>query len=126
MRRAVRVRFLGKQRGVNAAVDDPGAALARQLPDFVAAARIARVNADADDVAWLDGGGVDRIERLVNDDRVAPFGTGGGGEHIQPSRCDDRHAKRHVAGIQQVDASTHSVSGPFARKKRGRSGRAGR
>ena len=62
MRRAVRVRFFGKQRGVNPAVDDPGAALARQLPDFVSAARIARVNADAYDVARLDGGGVDRIE----------------------------------------------------------------
>jgi hypothetical protein len=111
MRRAVRVCFLRKQRGVNPAVDDPGTALARQLPYFVSAARIAGMNSDAHDVAWLDGGGIDRIERFVNDDRVAPFSTGGGGQHIQPSRCDDRHAKRYMARIEQVDASTHSSAG---------------
>ena len=38
---------------MDAAEDDPGAALARGAPDLVAAQRVARVDADADDVAWL-------------------------------------------------------------------------
>ena len=48
------VGFVREERGVNAAEDDPGAALARHPADFVAAQRIARMDADADDVARGD------------------------------------------------------------------------
>ena len=51
MRAAVLVRLLGKERRVNAAEDDPRAALARHAADLVAAQRVAGVDADADDVA---------------------------------------------------------------------------
>src|SRR5262249_27502434 len=96
---------------VDAAVYDPGAARARQLPHFVAATRIPGMNPDADHVAALDRRGVNRVERLVDDDWVAPFGAGCGGQHIQPSRGDDGHAKRHVAWVQEMDTSTHSSAG---------------
>ena len=43
-----------EERGVNAAEDDPGAALARQAADLVAAPRVAGVDADADDVTLGD------------------------------------------------------------------------
>ena len=46
-------RFFGIQRGVDAAVNDLRAALARQPSDLVAAQGVAGVDADADDVARL-------------------------------------------------------------------------
>ena len=45
--------LLGKQRGVNPAVDDPCAALARHPAHFIAAQGVAGVDADAHDVARL-------------------------------------------------------------------------
>src|SRR5262249_40081571 len=44
---AVLMRLFWKQRRVNSAVHDPGAALARQPSDFVSAPRISSVDADA-------------------------------------------------------------------------------
>ncbi len=63
--------FFGKERGVDAAVDDPGSALAGHAADLVAAQGVAGVDADADDVAGLDGVGDDLLERLVDEDGVA-------------------------------------------------------
>src|SRR4051794_21359967 len=67
VRSAVLERLLGKERGVNAAEDDPRAALARQPSDFVAAPRVAGVDADADHVAAGDRVELDPIECLVNE-----------------------------------------------------------
>ena len=52
---------------MDAAEDDPGAALARRASDLVAAQGVAGVDADADDVAGRDGRQVERLERLVDD-----------------------------------------------------------
>ena len=57
---------------MNAAEDDPGAALARQPADLVAAQRVAGVDADADDVARRELRGVDGVERFVHEVRIAP------------------------------------------------------
>ena len=46
--------LLGKESGVNAAVDDGGAALMGKASDLVAAQGIAGVHADADDVTARD------------------------------------------------------------------------
>jgi hypothetical protein len=51
--------------------NDGRAALARLAAYFISAQRIERVDADADDVAGCDGVEVDRIERLVDDARIA-------------------------------------------------------
>ena len=64
-------RFFGKQGGVNAAVDDPGAAAARHAADGISAQGIAGVHADADDVAGLNGFGHNLLERLIDEDGVA-------------------------------------------------------
>ena len=106
VRRAVLARFVRKQRGVNAAVHDPGAALPGDPSDLVAAQGVARVDADADDVAGDDRFGVQRLEGFVDDEGIAPGGPGRGGQHIQPARRDDRHAKRHVARIDQMYTRT--------------------
>ncbi len=89
---------------MNAAVDDPCAAFAGHAADLVSAQRIAGVDADADDVAGLDGGGVDRFERLVNEDGVAGNLWRGGGKDEKPARGDDSGAKGVVAGIYEMNA----------------------
>src|SRR5205823_687967 len=68
--------FVRKQRGMNAAEDDPGAALAHLASDLVTAERVAGMNADADDVARANRVEIDRIERFVDDDRIAPAAAG--------------------------------------------------
>jgi hypothetical protein len=56
---------------VDTAVDDPGSALAGDASDFVAAERVAGVDADADNVAGLDGFGSNLLERFVDQDRIS-------------------------------------------------------
>ena len=55
---AVRVatlqRFLGVKRGVNAAIDHPGAALSRQTTDFIATQGVSGMNPDADKISGLN------------------------------------------------------------------------
>ena len=63
--------FFGVEGGVDAAVDDPGSALAGDAADFVAAQGVAGVDADADNVAGLDGFGGDLFERLVDEDGIS-------------------------------------------------------
>jgi hypothetical protein len=62
------------------------------------------VNADAHHIARLDGGYIERLERLVHDDgRTEPCRCRGG-EHEQPARRDDGGAERQFAGIDEVDS----------------------
>jgi hypothetical protein len=56
---------------VDAAVDDPGSAFAGDAADFVAAEGVAGVDADADDVAGLDGFRDDLLEGFVDEDRIS-------------------------------------------------------
>ena len=69
--------FVRVQRGVDAAVDDERTAVARDPADLVSAQGIARVDADADDVARRNRGRVELLEGLVGDERVAVFRGGG-------------------------------------------------
>src|SRR5205823_1723730 len=66
--------LFGIKRRVDAAEDDPRAALARHAPDLVSAERVASVDADADHVPGHDVVGVEVLERLVADDGVAELG----------------------------------------------------
>jgi hypothetical protein len=52
---------------------------AGQAPDLVAAQRISGVNADTDYIPGRHRGKVERIQRLIGDDRVAVLGWRGGG-----------------------------------------------
>ncbi len=75
------------------------------LPDLVAAQRVARVDADADDVAGGDDRRVERFERFVGDDADRRTRAGCGlCQHVQPAGRDDADAKRHVARIDQMNA----------------------
>ena len=72
VRAAELVRLLREERRVDAAVTRPSRPRSRaELADLVAAQRVARVDADADDVAGAMIDGIERLERLVGDDRIA-------------------------------------------------------
>ena len=103
--------FVGKERGVNSAIDDPGAAGAGHAADGVAAQGIAGVDADADDVAGLNGLGHNLLERFIDENGIADRSGRGGGEHEEPAGRDDRGAKGIVAGIDQMNAHADQ---PFA------------
>jgi hypothetical protein len=104
VRLALLARLFWKQRGVNAAEDNPRAACAGESSDRIAAQRIARMDADADDVAGCERRGIDVLQRFVNHNRIAPARAGCRSQHIQPPRRDDRHAKRSIARIDEVHA----------------------
>ena len=60
--------FFREEGGVYSAVNHPGAAGARQLANRIAAEGVAGMDADANDVAGMDGGGIDLLEGFVNQD----------------------------------------------------------
>ena len=59
------------QRGVNAAIDHPGALLARQAADFISTQGVSGMNPDADEIAGLNACRNQGFEGLVHNDRVA-------------------------------------------------------
>ena len=71
MRPAELVRFVGIKGGVNAAIDHRGAGGARRPAHFVATQGVPRVDTDADDVARLNGGEVEKFEGFVSQNGVA-------------------------------------------------------
>ena len=98
------VRLVRKERCVDAAEYDLGPALTRGAPDLVATQRIARVDADADDVARLHLLRVERLERLVADDGIPEARRRRGREHEEPARRDDGGAERDVAWVHEKHA----------------------
>src|SRR6516165_6645507 len=63
------LRFFGIERGVDSAIHDPGATFAGETANFHAAQSVGGVDADADDVAVLNTGGINLREGFVDDDR---------------------------------------------------------
>jgi hypothetical protein len=96
--------FFGEEGGVDAAVDDPGSALAGDAAYFVAAEGVAGVDADADDVAGLDGFGDDLFEGLVDEDGISCGRRRCCCKDEEPTWCDDCCPKGIVAGIYEMDA----------------------
>ena len=94
--------FLGIQRGMNAAEHHVRAARTRLLADLVPLNRVARMNADADDVAGSDGREVHAIQCFIDKNRIAPLVTGSRREDVQPPGRDDRDAERQIAWIDQM------------------------
>ena len=104
MRQAVLQRFLGKQRRVNTAIHHPRAPLARHPAHLVSAQSVARVHADADDVAGLNALGDNLFQRFVDENRVSHRPGCRRRQNEQPTGGDDSRAKRIVAGIHQKNA----------------------
>ena len=98
--------FIRKQRGVDPTKNDPRTAGARFSPNFVASKRVAGVEPNANDVACLNGRRVNRLKRLIHDQRVSPHPRSSCSKDIQPSRSNDCDTKRHMAWIYEMD--THA------------------
>jgi len=98
------VRFVGIQGGVDSAVDDGRAARSQRDADLVPAQRIAGVDADADDVAGLNGVEIELLERFIDDARPSVLRRRRRAENEQPSRRDDADAKGQMARIHEVDS----------------------
>ena len=91
--------FIRKKRGVNPSKNDPRTASARFSPNFVASKRVAGVQPNTNDIASLNGCRVNRLKRLIDDQRVSPHPRSSCGKNIQPPGSDNSHTKRHMAGI---------------------------
>ena len=96
---------------MNAAVHDVRATRARVPADFVAAERVAGMNADADDVAGLDRCRIEKCQGFVDQYGIAVAFGRGAGQDVQPARRDDGGAERDMAGIDQMNF--HARVAPF-------------
>jgi hypothetical protein len=99
--------FVRVERGVNAAEDHERPTRPCEVSDRIAAKRVGGVNANADHVSRVDAGRIERLERLVHDQRRAEACRRGRRQHIQPSRRDDGSSEREIAWIDEMDA--HSI-----------------
>jgi hypothetical protein len=61
------------------------------------------VDANADHVASLNRLRIQRFNRFVDQERIAPFGAGRGGEDVQPARSDHGDAKRLATRIDEMN-----------------------
>ena len=108
MRTATLERLFRKERRVAAAVDDPCPARPGTLPEFVADQSVAGVEADTDHVTLLELVGVERLERLVAQDGIAPLGWRGRREDEHPARGDETRPEGKVTRIDDMYA--HELS----------------
>ena len=97
------MRFLGKERGVDAAIDDAGSALAGKLPYLVAAQRVAGVDPDTDYIACLDRLRIQLLQSFVNDVRIAEVTGCGGCQHVEPARGYHTDSKGRITRIDEMD-----------------------
>ena len=67
---------------VDAAVDNPGPALASHTADLHAAQSIAGMDADPHNIATLDELRLNLFERFISDDRIAILGRRSRGEYV--------------------------------------------
>ena len=117
---AALVRLVRIERRVDAAVHDPRPPLARPPAERVADQGVAGVDADAHDVAGLDPADVERLEALVDQDRIAPLAGRRRREHVQPAGGDDGHAEREMAGVD--DEYAHGILPGSCRSRPGAAG----
>ena len=87
-------RFVGIEGGVNAAVDDVCATLAHDFSDAIAVHRIARMDADTDDIPGGDGRRVPWIQGFIGDQRIAVLLWRRRGQDVEPPRRNNPNTER--------------------------------
>jgi hypothetical protein len=60
------------------------------------------MNAHTHDVAGLDNAGIERLERLVRQDRGAEAGRRRRRQHVEPPRGDHADAEGDMTGIDEM------------------------
>src|SRR6185369_10971033 len=68
----------------------------------ISAKGVAGVNADADDIARSDEARIEGVERFVDDHWRSESIGRRGGEHVQPSRGDDRSTERQITRVYEM------------------------
>src|SRR5437867_3372149 len=101
--------FFGKERGVNTSEDDIRPALARHSSDLIATERISRMDADADGISPSYSGRIHTVQCLIYNHGISERPRGSCGEHIKPTRGNDRPTERDVARINQVNSHSNSL-----------------
>ena len=101
---AVLAGLVGIQRRVNAPEHDESTPLAGGAADLVAAIRIRRVDADADNVATFDLRRVKWLQRLVDEMRIPVFAGSRRGEYVEPAGRNHCDAERDIARIDEMYA----------------------
>ena len=102
-------RLVGIKGGVNAAVNDPGAALARGPAYCHSAQSIAGVDTDAHDVARLDEIQVESLEGFIHENRIAVSGWSRRSQYVEPAWRDHADPERNITWIDQKNAQgSHS------------------
>jgi hypothetical protein len=102
VRSAVLEGLFGVQGGMDPAEYHAGAALSRHATNGVAAQSIAGMNADADDVAWFDAGGVPMFEGFIANYGVAKGGWRSRRQNVKPAGSDNGSSKGRVARVDQM------------------------
>jgi hypothetical protein len=62
------------------------------------------VNADANDIAFLNGAGINLFQRLIDKYRITERRWSSGGNDKQPPRRYDGGSERNVAGINEMNS----------------------
>jgi hypothetical protein len=98
---------------VDAPEDHVSAALASGAAERIAAQRICRVDSDTDDVTGRDRGGIELLQRLIDDEGDPEAGWRRCGEHVQPAGGDDRRPEGQVTRVDQVHLHAGSSGLPL-------------
>jgi len=104
------VPFVREQRGVNASIDNVGAALTGLLSYFISAKSIRGVNSDSDNIACHDLLQLKPLERFIDKDGISEFTRRCRCQNVKPTWSDDRRSKRRIAWIDKVDLQGSSFN----------------
>ena len=91
---------------MDAAENYEGTPITRDLANFISAQGILGMNANANNIARLNTIWIHMLECFVDEDGISEEGWRGRGDHIHPTRRNDRSAERRVARIDEVNLHT--------------------
>jgi hypothetical protein len=85
--------------GMDPSEHDEGASVSCEPPNFESAQCVGGMDADSDDVSWLQVTGTKGFQCLIDNDRVAVVRGGCSSKHVQPTGCYDCHTKGYVTRV---------------------------
>src|SRR6185369_4048634 len=103
--------FFRVKRCVNSAVDDVGTGGLGHFPNFVSSQRVPRMDTDSDDVATLDGCGVQWLECLVDNVRIAILLRRSAGKDKKPTWSDYSCSERDMTWIHEMNLQMRAPGG---------------
>jgi len=96
------MRLFREQACVYATEDRDSSMTSHQAPQFIASAGIAGMDADSDDVAGVDSFCAKRLDRFIDDDRIAERPGSRPGKNIKPAGRDYADTETYVTRTYQI------------------------